>query len=265
MSGKRPKINTQKPKDSAKDDVQRRVLMRLAANPIVLTPAMIGFMGMISAWAFNFKNTSLFLFGGIAGMLIGAGAFVSKLLLAGKSTAQKILTEIEHEQNLAHQEELDHLEQVLIQSDQDPRPEEALRDIRALVDNFESLEKNAPSAQWSIMVDVRLQVESLFSHSVRLLEQTHHLWETAAKLSSDAAKQPVLEQREQIIHEIQCCVKQLSHSLVSLQKLGHVEASTTDLKKMRQELDASLEVASKVEARMKDWSLGSEKDLPGNI
>ena len=118
--------------------------MRLAANPIVLAPAMIGFMGMISAWAFNFKNTSLFLFGGIAGMLIGAGAFVSKLLLAGKSTAQKILTEIEHEQNLAHQEELDHLEQVLIQSDQDPRPEEALRDLRALVDNFESLKKMRP-------------------------------------------------------------------------------------------------------------------------
>jgi hypothetical protein len=265
MSGTQPKINTHKSKDSAKDDVQKRVLMRLAASPVVLAPAMIGFMSMVSAWAFSFKNAGLFVFGGIAGMLIGAGTFVSKLLLSGKSTAQKVLTELEQEQHVAHQNELDQLEQVLIHSDRDPRPEEALRDLRALVATFEGLEKNAPSAQWSIMVDVRLQVESLFSHSVRLLEQTHRLWETAEKLSSDVAKQPVLDQREQIIHEIQCCVKQLSHSLVSLQKLGHVESSTTDLQKMRKELDASLEVARKVEARMKDWSLGAEKGLPENI
>jgi hypothetical protein len=264
MSGTQSKIKTQKTKDSAKDDVQKRVLMRLAASPVVLAPAMIGFMSMVSAWAFNLKNVGLFVFGGIAGMLIGAGAFVSKLLLSGKSTAQRVLTELEQEQHIAHQKELDHLEQILIDSDRDPRPEEALQDLRALVATFESLEKNAPSAQWSILVDVRLQVESLFSHSVRLLEQTHRLWETAEKLSSEVAKQPVLEQREQIIHEIQSCVQQLSHSLVSLQKLGHVEASTIDLQKMRQELDASLEVARKVEARMQDWSLDVEKGLPEN-
>ena len=207
------------------------------------------------------KSAGLFIFGGIAGVLIAGGSFLSKLLLSGKSTAQKVLTELEQEQHHAHQRELDQLERVLTDSDRDPRPEEALRDLRALVATFEGMEKGTESAQWSIMVDVRLQVESLFSHSVRLLEQTHRLWETAEKLSTDVAKQPVLEQREQIIHEIQCCVKQLSHSLVSLQKLGQVEASTQDLQKMRQDLDASLEVARKVEARMKNWPQGGAQDL----
>jgi hypothetical protein len=265
MSRAPVKTKTPGSKDSSKDDIQKRVLLRLAASPVVLAPVMLGFMSMVSAWAFNFKSAGLFVFGGIAGILIGGGTFLSKLLLSGKSTAQKVLTEVEQEQHLAHQSELDQLEQVLIHSDRDPRPEEALRDLRALVATFEGLEKNAPSAQWSIMVDVRLQVESLFSHSVRLLEQTHRLWETAEKLSSQVAKQPVIDQREQIIHEIQSCVKQLSHSLVSLQKLGHVEASTVDLKKMRQELDTSLEVARKVEARMKGWNLGAEQELPGRI
>ncbi len=265
MSGTTNKAQSRTPGATAKDDVQKRVMLRLASSPLVLAPAMLGFMSMVSAWAFNLKNAGLFVFGGIAGILIGGGSFVSKLLLSGKSTAQKVLSELEQEQHQAHQQELDQLEQVLIHSDRDPRPEEALRDLRALVATFEGLEKNAPSAQWSIMVDVRLQVESLFAHSVRLLEQTHHLWETAEKLSSEIAKQPVLEQREQIIHEIQCCVKQLSHSLVSLQKMGHVESSTEDLKKMRQELDASLEVAQKVEARMKDWSLKAEQGLQGRI
>ena len=40
--------------------------------------------------------------------------------------------------------------------------------------------------------------------------------------------------------------------------MGHVQASTKDLQQMRKELDASLEVARKVEERMQDWSLGAQ-------
>ena len=252
-----PQVSATGKKEVNKDEIRQRVFLRLAASPLVLGPVVLGFTSMVSAWAFDFRQAGLFVFGGIAGILIGAGSFVSKLLLSGNKEAHKVLTEVEKEKFENRQKSLDELERALERSDNDPRPEEALGDLRTLVDTFQSIEKDSSSGQWAIMVDVRLQVESLFAHCVRLIEQTHHLRLTADKLSSEAARHPVLEQRELIIHEIQACVKQLSHSLVSLQKLGHVQASTHDLQQMRRELDSSLEVARKVEERMQNWSVGS--------
>ena len=252
-----PQVSATSTKEVNKDEIRKRVFLRLAASPLVLGPFLLGFTSMVSAWAFDLRQAGLFLFGGIAGMLIGSGNFVSKLLLSGKREAHKVLTEVEQEQFEKRQKSLDDLRRALERSDNDPRPEEALSDLRALVDTFQSLEKDSSSGQWAIMVDVRLQVESLFAHCVRLIEQTHHLRLTADKLSTEAARHPVLEQRELMIHEIQACVKQLSHSLVSLQEFGHVQASTQDLQQMRKELDSSLEVARKVEERMQDWSVGS--------
>jgi|GEM_PF-248682 len=252
-----PQVSATGKKEVNKDEIRQRVFLRLAASPLVLGPVVLGFTSMVSARAFDFRQAGLFVFGGIAGILIGAGSFVSKLLLSGNKEAHKVLTEVEKEKFENRQKSLDELERALERSDNDPRPEEALGDLRTLVDTFQSIEKDSSSGKWAIMVDVRLQVESLFAHCVRLIEQTHHLRLTADKLSTEAARHPVLEQRELIIHEIQACVKQLSHSLVSLQKLGHVQASTQDLQQMRKELDSSLEVARKVEERMQNWSVGS--------
>jgi len=252
-----PQVSATGKKEVNRDEIRQRVFLRLAASPLVLGPLVLGFTSMVSAWAFDFRQAGLFIFGGIAGMLIGAGSFVSKLLLSGNKEAHKVLTEVEKEKFENRQKSLDELERALERSDNDPRPEEALGDLRTLVGTFQSIEKDSSSGQWAIMVDVRLQVESLFAHCVRLIEQTHHLRLTADKLSTEAARHPILEQRELIIHEIQACVKQLSHSLVSLQKLGHVQASTQDLQQMRKELDSSLEVARKVEERMQNWSVGS--------
>ena len=252
-------------KEVGKEDIRKRVLLRLTSSPLVLGPVMLGFTSMVSAWAFAPRQAGLLLFGGIAGLLIGTGCFVSKLLLSGNKVAHKVLSEIEEQQFNARQKALDDLRKALERSDNDPRPEEALGDLRALVDTFRSIETSEASAQWAIMVDVRLQVESLFAHCLRLIEQTHHLRLTADKLNTEAARHPVLEQREGIIHEIQACVKQLSHSLVSLQKLRHVQSGTHDLQQMRKELDASLEVARKVEERMQEWSLGSHVRSVNNI
>jgi hypothetical protein len=234
--------------------IRKRVLLALASNPLVMGPTLLGFTSMVASWAFNLKPTALFLFGGIAGILIGGGSFISKLLLSGKSTAQRVMEDLDREHHELRKHELDDLEQILIQSDKDPRPEEALRDLRALVRTFEGLEKENSSAQWSVMMDVRLQVESLFTHCVQLIEKTHQLWLTSQQFSTQAAKQPVMDQREEIIGEVQCCVRQLSHSLVALQKMGHVKTSTEELHQMRQELDTSLQVARKVEDRMQNWS-----------
>lgn len=258
-------VSPTKTKEVGKEDIRKRVFLRLASSPLVLGPVMLGFTSMVSAWAFDLQQAGLFLFGGIAGMLIGGGSFISKLLLSGNKVAHKVLSEVEEQQFNARQKALDDLRRALERSDNDPRPEEALGDLRALVDTFRSIEASETSAQWAIMVDVRLQVESLFAHCVRLIEQTHHLRFTADKLNTEAARQPVLEQRELIIHEIQACVKQLSHSLVSLQKIGHVQTSTHELRQMRKELDTSLEVARKVEERMQDWSVASHIRSVENI
>jgi hypothetical protein len=106
-----------------------------------------------------------------------------------------------------------------------------------------------------------MQVESLFSHCVGLIRQTHSLWETASKLTTNDAKAPIMAQRESLIDEVQGCVSQLSQTMVSLQNMNQVEATTDRLKQLRTELDQSLAVAQKVEERMRQWPGNNENQM----
>ena len=100
------------------------------------------------------------------------------------------------------------------------------------------------------MVDIHAKVTELFEHCVELLEQTIQLWQTASKLNTEAAKKPILAQRETIIEDIQQSVQQVSNTLVGLKQLSSSEASIARLKKMRADLDQSLHVARNVEERV---------------
>jgi hypothetical protein len=66
------------------------------------------------------------------------------------------------------------------------------------------------------------------------------------------ARQPILDQRERIVAEVQASIKQLSDTLVAIQSLGAGERADGQLARLRDELDQSLAVAKTVEKRVSD-------------
>ena len=60
------------------DEVKRKVYLDLFASPMTLLPFVGGATALLGSWAIG--GVSLLTFGGIAGMVIGAGVFASRLI-----------------------------------------------------------------------------------------------------------------------------------------------------------------------------------------
>ncbi|MBI4664366.1 MAG: hypothetical protein HY735_36685 [Verrucomicrobia bacterium] len=233
--------------DEAK--LRKRVLLRLLGSPIVVAPFMLGMTVFTALWATGWR-LGLGLFAALAGVLTSAGAFVTRLLLNGEKTARTVIAEMEREGQEKRFAALDELDRRLVDADDDPRPETALRDLRALLKAFEELEAETDAAHLALVLEVRAKVQQLFDQSVQMLEQTFKLGETAKQLRMAAARKPILEQREKIIEDVRAGAKQLGGTLAALQRLGAAGSTDANLARLREELDQSLEVANRVEARL---------------
>lgn len=234
--------------------IRKRLLLRYLSSPLVLAPFLFGVTMLAAAWTFEWKAAGLAVFAGLFGLIGAGGILLTKLFLGSENAAAQILQEMEADEVARKERDLDQLERRLEKSDDDPRPEKALRDLRALVRVFQETQiESGGNHQLASLIDVHARVIELFDHCVELLEQTIQLWETAAALHTPAARKPILAQRETIIDDIQGSVRQLSAALIGLKQLGAGNASTDRLKQMRGELDQSLEIAKTVETRVNEW------------
>src|SRR5678816_1415030 len=91
---------------------------------------------MTAGWVLDWRP-AVVLFSGAAGALCAAGAFLTRLMVSGESVARRVAAEVEQDEHQARQQALDDLDRKLTAADRDPRPETALRDLRALVKAFE--------------------------------------------------------------------------------------------------------------------------------
>ena len=214
---------------------------------------------LAAAWTFEWEAAGLVAFAGLAGVVGAAGIFLTKLFLGNDNAATQIFQEMEADEVARKEQDLDQLERRLESSDDDPRPEKALRDLRSLVRVFqENKLRSGKSHQLASLMDIHTRVIELFDHCVELLEQTIQLWETASSLHTPAGRKPIMDQRETIIDDIQSSVRQLSAALVGLKQFGAGSASTDRLKQMRSELDQSLKIAKTVETRVNKWMRESQ-------
>ncbi len=229
--------------------IRKKVLLRLLGHPTVIAPLMAGMTALSAGWAMGWRG-GLAAFAGLAGLLLAAGAFVTRLLVSGATIAREATEEIVQAEGVAAQRALDDLDRQLVEADTDPRPETALRDLRALRKAFEEAENAASPVHLPLLVDLRARVNELFGQCVQAITQTGRLWATAKQLNSAVARQPLIDQREKIIADVQATVKQLSDTLVGVQSLGSGEGSSRELTRLREELDQSLAVARTVEERV---------------
>lgn len=229
--------------------IRKRVLLRAIGSPIVLAPFLAGMTAMTTALTLGARIT-IGIFAGVVGTLTAAGTFVTRLILQGDSIAREISEEIASENEHAKQSALDQLDETLSTSDEDPRPEAALRDLRGLLKAFDELGARAEGALVHSMVHIQASAGQLFEQCVHSLAQTDRLWKTARGLHTKSARLPILEQREKMIADVQATVKQLSDTLANLQTLNPGGNPSAELQRLRDELDQSLEVAKNVEARI---------------
>jgi hypothetical protein len=229
--------------------LRKKVFLRLLGSPLTVVPFMLGMTTLAASWAMNWQP-ALGLFAGLAGALGAVGSFFSQMFLRGDQVTREAAADLAREENEARQKSLDELDRRLTTADDDPRPETALRELRALVRAFE----DSDGTDWSLnsrsVFDVHSMVSQLFDQCVQSLQQTDRLWQTAQQLHTPAARKPILQQREKIIDEVQASIKQLSQTLATLQTLDSGTGSNAELKRMREELDQSLAVAKTVEERV---------------
>lgn len=229
--------------------IRKRVFLRLLGHPVVIGPFMLGVTGVTAVWALNLPS-GLGWFAFVAGALASAGAYLTRLILDDGKTARAVIAEEELGEQQAAQSVFDALDRRLVAADNDPRPETALRDMRALVRAFDELANKADSMNAPVVLEVRSRVRELFDHAVRSLEQTLRLGDTAKQLSLPAARKPLLDRREKIIADVEACTNQLGDTLAALQRLDSGDPSDAGLTRLRDELDQSLQVARRVEERL---------------
>ena len=237
--------------------LKRKVLFRILGSPLTVLPFMIGITTMAAGWAFGWQG-GFGWFAGIAGTLGALGSFTTRFLLQGNQIAAQVASQMTLEEKRAKERALDDLDRRLTVSDNDPRPEAALRDLRQLLQVFEQARPNEERINITSLFDIQSTVGQMFDQCVRSLTQTEKLWNTASKITSTQARQPILDQREQIIADVQESLKHLSDTLVQLQSLGTGDQSTAGLKRIRQDLDHSLAIAKKVDERMSSFIKGAD-------
>jgi hypothetical protein len=245
--------------------LKKRVFLRLLGSPLTVVPIMAGATVLTAGWALNW-NPGLTYFGALAGFLAAGGSFLTRLLLSGDRMARRVSAEAARQEQVQKQRSLDELDKRLTTGDNDPRPETALRDLRALLKAFDETDSGASNLTGGSLYDIQAMVSRLFNQCVHSLRQTEQLWQTAQRLRLPAARQPILDQREKLIADVQSSIKQLSDTLVALQTLGSGEGSNAQLQHIRADLDQSLAVAKRVEERLssfiKETELTSYEQTP---
>ena len=183
-------------------------------------------------------------------MLLAAGVALTRATVWRKEIARTALNEMKEEAEQAADSTLDNLYERLV-GDGDPRTERLFQDLRTLVRVFKQ------SGEWLVTAGVTLEilsrVDELFDACVRLLEATLRLYNVAQRIDVLEFKQPLLERRESIIKEVQGTVKQLSEALAEVQTLGAGSTSDAQLARVRNDLNASLDVARRANERLKGF------------
>ena len=238
--------------DPVTQRVKRKVLLHALSSPLTVLPFVAGITALVGMWVFGLR-ADIGVLAGVAGVFGSAGVFITNLILKGEAYAVQALQETQVEERADHESELDSLD-VRLCRDNDPRTEAALRDLRSLVRAFQEY-IGRPGLDVDVLSSTNIEsaVQELHDQCVNSLERSLQLWETAAKLHTRAAREPILKEREDIIGEVGHSIRQLGEALASIQTLGLNNGATSELVRIGQELDQRLAVAKQVEQRVRTF------------
>ena len=232
------------------DKVKKKVLLDLFGSPGTVLPIVVGMSAWMLSWAVD--GSTMLNLGGLVGVLGGVGFLATRLIFGLEKITENAFQYLNEQKREAQDQALDALE-TRLRGDDDPRTQTYLRNLRELYSNFQAELRDGRVA--GIAGTVLEQVEKLFQAAVKHLEHSYHLWMTAGRMSGDA-RQALLDERERVVQEVQETVEHLSKAIEQFHSF-RVKASEAELVKLREELDETMQVARRAEARLE--SFGTEK------
>lgn len=239
------------------DEVRRKVLLDIFATPGTLLPIAGGLTALMASWATG--GQPILSFAGVAGVLTGLGVFASRMVLGLEKITQNAYDHVVDQQRRAQQESLEKLHERLV-SDQDPRTQNCLRDLRHLYSRLK--EKADKDRVTPAAYGVIEGVDKLFKSCIRQLDHSADLWETARGLKGPS-RQALLRQRDDVVTEVCDAVTHLGETVERFHAMTAGE-NRTNLSQMRRELDESMRVAREVERRTEELTRNAQ-DEPGEI
>jgi hypothetical protein len=236
---------------------RNRVLLDLVSSPWVLLPITLGLTSLLGAWAFV-RGGYLLAMLGLVGVFSGLGALATRWISSRDKIARRAYERLGAEAAEQQARAFDDLHARLT-TDGDPRTDRTLDFIRDLYARFTTLMNSDGQRP---PVEIAVNIEKLLRTCIASLERSLKLWNTAQNLLTDEARQSVLDRREQVLTEVSQSVRQLAKTIDGIQTLGLERDSQRQLASLRQELEASLQVAQRVERRMQ--SIEDDLSLPSN-
>jgi len=218
---------------------RKKYMLGLLSSASVLWTVVGGITGFLAGVVFS---SALLKFLGVAGFVIGVGNFLTRLLKGDEQIARKAQQEVEQESNLMRDGILARLEEDLA-CDDDPRTQQALRDLRVLSDAFKK------SSSWHRKIDaetiatLQTKVKEIFGECVKSLETSLEIYTTLDQGVSERVKTAMQRRRTQIITKVINTIDNLAETLAGFQELSLSEDPGARLTELGEELSNQLEAA----------------------
>lgn len=239
------------------DPVRQRsaTLTKAMMSPLVLVPAIAGAIASAVAILLGSYTGWLF-FAGVCGVVFAAGAAATQLIFRTDKLAQSVYEDSVKESRRAHEAHLTKLAWRL-RRDRDDRTEEILDRLHRLYDRLHEVGVFRGERGVGLYPEISEKVVQLYWSCLKSLEQSWEFWKVASELSTPAAREQVLQRREDLLKDIQEGLGDLETTVDNMQtKQLQLGSGEQELTQIREELDTGLQVARRVEQRMNEFETG---------
>lgn len=233
----------------------RKCWLRLVGHPVAVLPTMGGATALLLGWA---TSAPTVIFGGLAGLGVAVAVVVTRGLLVGDKIADEVRAELRVKEHDATEAALDALRKRLAE-DKDTRDERMLDQLRELARAFNKRPEWASRINAVSAAEITSSVEELVRTCVQKLDDAFKLRRTADDMSSSPARDVLIAQREKMLREVAESIRELTELLTGVYTLGTGEDVGADTSSVRQQLRKSLDIAKRVEERMKPHAAGRSR------
>lgn len=238
-------------------EIRNRVLRKSLTDPPAAVTGVLGAAALLVGAVM--VNPALAAMGAVA-LGVGVAIGAANLLFGAKRLRQEVFREKQMEEARARNRQLDRLYRRL-RMDDDSSSQRSLRRLRELYERFHGNTRWTTELDRYTAVEIANSVEKLFAACVDALERSLELWETACRMTSPDARHEVLARRQQMLDEVRQSIDQFAQTVDEVHAMGVRTVVAEDVSQFRDELQQNLDVARKVEERMRDL----EAELQGPL
>lgn len=184
---------------------------------------------------------------GLLGNLFAFGAGMFRYVFRLNEITESASKQLQTTKLLEQKQKLDQLDRKLVKT-KDKRDEVYLRDLRAVYDGFV---EDALAGKVSMFLNSSIigEVDAVFSNTVGLLDYSYDIWKTAQSMKG-STKETVLQQREQILNQVEGNVQTFSETVNRIRAL-RLNDGVDYRSDIQHQLSIQLRAAERTQEQMK--------------